>query len=170
MALAGIGSLLGQTITSLASGSSQIIRALGAGIRDTFHGVGDLYESVIGSISNATANVITAGTTGISKVLDAIGGPSGIILYILVVILYVYIIYNRIKENPPLTMNLGIGGNSSKKEDPENPHLIKEEEFSEEEAKPLETINKIFRPIPKGSRLNAKALWNPRGQVDPTSL
>ena len=42
--LAGIGSLLRQTITSLASGSSQIIRALGAGIRDTFHGVGDLDE------------------------------------------------------------------------------------------------------------------------------
>ena len=79
-------------------------------------------------------------------------------------------IYNRIKKGPPLTMNLGINSNSNKKEDPENPHLIKEEEFLEEEAKPLETVNKIFRPIPKGSRLNAKAIWNPRGQVDPTSL
>ena len=161
---------MGQTITSLASGSSQIIRALGAGIRDTFHGVGDLDESVVGSISNATANVITAGTTGISKVLDAIGGPSGIILYILVVILYVYIIYNRVKDSPPLTMNLGFGSKPSKKGDLESPHLIKEEELSEEDTKPLEAVNKVFRPMPKGSRLNTKAVWNPRGQVDPTSL
>ena len=67
-------------------------------------------------------------------------------------------------------MNLGISGNSSKKGDPENPHLIKEEEFLEEDTKPLETVNRAFRPIPKGSRLNAKTLWNPMGQVDPTSL
>ena len=168
--LAGIGSLLGQTISSLASGSSQIIRALGAGIRDTFHGVGDLDESVVGSISNATANVITAGTTGISKVLEAIGGPSGIILYILVVILYVYIIYKRVKGKPLLTMNLGFGDKTSKKGGLENPHLIKEEDFSEEDTKRMETNNKVFRPMTRGSRLNTKAIWNPRGQVDPTSL
>ena len=168
--LAGIGSLLGQTITSLASGSSQIIRALGAGIRDTFHGVGDLDESVVGSISNATANVITAGTTGISKVLDAIGGPSGIILYILVVILYVYIIYNRVKDSPPLTMNLGFGSKPSKKGDLESPHLIKEEEFSEEDTKPLDPNSKVFRPMTRGSRLNTNEVWNPRGRVDPTPL
>merc|ERR1712121_232066 len=107
MGLAGIGSLLGQTIHSLASGGSQIIKALGAGIRDTFHGVGDLDEAVVGSISNATATVITAGTSGISKVLSAIGGPSGIILYILVIALYVYIIYSRVRQGSVLTLNVG---------------------------------------------------------------
>merc|ERR1712121_364816 len=107
MGLAGIGSLLGQTIHSLASGGSQIIKALGAGIRDTFHGVGDLDEAVVGSISNATATVITAGTSGVSKVLSAIGGPSGIILYILVIALYVYVIYFRVRQNSALTLNVG---------------------------------------------------------------
>ena len=168
--LAGIGSLLGQTISSLASGGSQIIRALGAGIRDTFHGVGDLDESVVGLISNATANVITAGTTGVSKVLEAIGGPSGIILYILVIILYVYTIYNRVKDKAPLTMNLGFGNNSSKKQGLDNPHLVNEEDFAEEDTKHVETNNRVFRPVTRSSGLNTKAIWNPRGQVNPASL
>ena len=161
---------MGQAITLLASGSSQIIRALGAGIRDTFHGVGDLDESIVGSISNATANVITAGTTGIAKVLDAIGGPSGIILYILVITLYIYTIYNRLKKNSPLTLNLGTNSHPGKKGDPETPNLIKEEHFSDEDTKPLKVFNRAFRPIAKGTRSNAKALWNPMGHVDPTSL
>merc|ERR1712002_541712 len=105
--LVGIGSLLGQTIHALASGGSQIIKALGAGIRDTFHGVGDLDEAVVGSISNATATVITAGASGISKILSAIGGPSGIILYILVIGLYVYIVYSRVRQDSALTLHVG---------------------------------------------------------------
>merc|ERR1712121_151107 len=71
------------------------------------HGVGDLEEAVVGSISNATATVITAGTSGISKVLSAIGGPSGIILYILVIALYVYVIYSRVRQGSTLTVNVG---------------------------------------------------------------
>ena len=67
-------------------------------------------------------------------------------------------------------MKLGFGSKPGKKGDLESPHLIKEEEFSEEDTKPLEAVNKVFRPMPKGSRLNTKAVWNPRGQVDPTSL
>ena len=45
-------------------------------------GVGDLDEKVVGSIANATSNVIGAGALGISKILDSKGGPSGIVLYV----------------------------------------------------------------------------------------
>ena len=105
--LADIGSLLGQAIHSVASGGSQITKALGAGIRDIFHGVFHLNETVVGSISNATATVITAGASGISKILSAIGGPSGIILYILVIGLYVYIVYSRVRQDSALTLHVG---------------------------------------------------------------
>ena len=61
--LAGIGSLLGGAIHSLASGRSMVIKTIGEGIRDIFHGVGDLDEKVVGSISNATSTVISAGAS-----------------------------------------------------------------------------------------------------------
>ena len=105
--LAGIGSLLGGAIHSLASGSSMIVKTIGEGIRDMFHRVGDLDEKVVGSISNATSTVISAGASGISQILDSIGGPSGIILYILVFGLYAYIIYSKCKKGQPFMFNFG---------------------------------------------------------------
>ena len=162
--LAGIGSLLGQTIHSLASGGSQIIKALGAGIRDTFHGVGDLDEAVVGSISNATATVITAGTSGVSKVLSAIGGPSGIILYILVIGLYVYIIYSRVRQNSALTLNVGSNTNTKKNASPD---------FSAERTPPespflrhdtLNSFNGPYRPTTTdntGTGPKTNTVWHP---------
>ena len=67
-------------------------------------------------------------------------------------------------------MNLGFSNKSNKKEGLENPHLINEEDFSEEDTKRMETNNKVFRPMTRGSKLNTKAIWKPRGQVDPASL
>ena len=110
------------------------------------------------------------GTTGISKVLDAIGGPSGIILYILVIILYIYTIYNKLKKGSPLTLNLGTNSQPGKKGDPEKPNLINDEHSSDEDTKPLRVFNRAFRPTAKGPRSDAKALWNPMRQVDPTSI
>ena len=117
--LAGIGSLLGGAIHSLASGSSMIIKTIGEGIRDIFHGVGDLDEKVVGSISNATSTVISTGATGISQILDSIGGPSGIILYILVFGLYAYVIYSRYDKTQPFLFNFG-----SRKGDTEKAELV----------------------------------------------
>ena len=105
--LSGIGSLLGSAIHSLAAGSSTIIHAIGAGLRDTFHGVGDLDEVVVGSIANATSTVISTGASGISKVLDSIGGPAGIILYILVIALYAYLFYSKTGKNSPFKIQFG---------------------------------------------------------------
>ena len=65
--LKGIGSLLGSAIHSLASGGLIIIKAIGEGLRDTFHGVGDLDEKVEGSIADTTSNEIGADTSGISR-------------------------------------------------------------------------------------------------------
>ena len=56
--ISGIGKILGSTISALAKGGSQIIRSLGKGIHDTLDGVGDLDTAVVGSIGNATTNVI----------------------------------------------------------------------------------------------------------------
>ena len=56
--ISGIGKFLGTTISALAKGGSLIIRSLGQGIHDTLDGVGDLDKAVVGSIGNATTNVI----------------------------------------------------------------------------------------------------------------
>ena len=175
--LAGIGSLLGQTIHSLASGGSQIIKALGAGIRDTFHGVGDLDEAVVGSISNATATVITAGTSGISKVLSAIGGPSGIILYILVIALYVYIIYSRVRQGSTLTLNVGSKGGKerssfSKSED----EIPPQSSFCDQET--THNYNEPYRPTTTDRQSIAgtsgpspkNLVWNPWQSLHPAQV
>ena len=70
-------------------------------------GVGDLDEKVVGSIANATSNVIGADSTGISKILDSIGGPSGIVLYVLVLGLYAYLVYLRWGKPSPSTLRFG---------------------------------------------------------------
>ena len=92
----GIGQVLGTTISALASGGSQIIRAVGAGIKDTLSGISDLDEGLVDSIGNATSKVVKAGTKGIADILAPFGGISSIILYILVFILYLYLIYDKI--------------------------------------------------------------------------
>ena len=79
--LKGIGWLLGSAIYSLASGKSMIIHAIGVGLRDTFHGVGDLDKKVVGSIANPTSSVIRASASGVSQILDSIGVPAGMVLY-----------------------------------------------------------------------------------------
>ena len=100
--ITGIASLFGQTISSLATGGSQIIKALGEGIHSTLSGVGDVDESLIHSISNATSSLVTSSTNGLAKVLHSIGGISGIVTYVLILLLYVYLIYAKIRENRQL--------------------------------------------------------------------
>ena len=102
--LKGIRSLLSSAIHSLTSGVSMIIKAIGTVLRDTFHRVGDLDEKVVGSIASATSSVIGAGASGVSKILDFIGGQAGIVLYILVIALYAYIIYSRWGKKSPFTL------------------------------------------------------------------
>ena len=58
------------------------------------HGIGDLNEKVVDSISNATT-VISAGISGISQLPDSIVGAFGILLYILVFGLQARVIYSR---------------------------------------------------------------------------
>merc|ERR1712175_60435 len=101
------GSLLGSAIHSLANGGSLIIKTIGEGLRDTFHGVGDLAEKVVGSIANATSNVI--GASGASEILDSIGGPANIVLYALVLGLYAYLIYSRWGKPSPFTLKFNSG-------------------------------------------------------------
>ena len=86
-----------------------IIKTIGKGLRDTFHGVGDLDEKVVGSIANATSNVIGAGASGASEILDSIGGPSSIILYVLVLGLYAYLVYSRWGKPSPFTVRFNSG-------------------------------------------------------------
>ena len=103
-----------------------IIKTIGEGIRDIFHGVGDLDEKVVGSISNATSTVISAGATGVSQILDSIGGPSGIILYILVLGLYGYIIYSKYDKTQPFLFNFGSRKRHEEKADLVPPSPISE--------------------------------------------
>ena len=98
--MAGIGALLGQTITSLATGSGHIISALGTGMRSTCNDLRDMNGPTWRTIRNATRNIISTGTTGISIIADTTGGPNGIILYSLIAILYIYLIYDKKKGNP----------------------------------------------------------------------
>ena len=152
--IAGIGSLLGGAIHSLASGSSMIIKTIGEGIRDIFHGVGDLDEKVVGSISNATSTVISAGATGISQILDSIGGPSGIILYILVFGLYGYIIYSKYDKTQPFLFNFG-----SRKRDEEKADLVPPSPISERKIQaPMDTRRHLghaqhTHPLPRCPKL-----------------
>ena len=95
----GIGKLVGSTISAAAQGSSQIIKTIGHGIKETLSGVSDLDRSFIGSIGNATVGLVDSSTSGVAKILDAIGGVSGLVLYVLVLLLYIYTIYNKIREN-----------------------------------------------------------------------
>ena len=74
-----------------------------------FHGVGDLDEKVVGSIANATSNVIGAGASGASEILDSIGGPANIVLYALVLGLYAYLIYSRWGKPLPFTLRFNSG-------------------------------------------------------------
>ena len=94
----GIGKVLGTTISSLAAGSSQIIRSVGAGIKDTLSGISDLDVGLVSSIGNATEKVVSAGAKGIASILSPFGGISGVILYILVFALYAYLIYEKIRH------------------------------------------------------------------------
>ena len=166
--MAGIGALLGQTITSLAASSSQIISALGTGMKDTFHGIRDLDGSTWRTISNATLNIITAGTTGISIVVDTTGGPNGIILYSLVLLLYIYLIYNKIKDSPIPARGLADYDNSSRKENLGSPHPAKEYELLDINTKTLNPNSEIFWPMTQGPRPNTNEIWKPRGKVNPT--
>ena len=72
--------MLGSVIHSLASGGLLIIITIREDLHNTFHGAGDLDEKVVGSIANATSNSIGAEASGISQILESIGGPSGIVL------------------------------------------------------------------------------------------
>merc|ERR1712081_129756 len=96
-------------IHSLASGGSLIIKTIGEGLRDTFHGVMDLDEKVVGSIANATSNVIGASASGASEILDSIGGPANIVLYALVLGLYAYLMYSRWGKPSPFTLKFNSG-------------------------------------------------------------
>ena len=99
--ISGIGKILGTTISAVAKGGSEIIRSIGAGIRDTLAGVGDLDEKVVGSIGNATANVITTTSTALTRLLSSMGGISGLLLWALVALLYLYLFLMQM-QNPPL--------------------------------------------------------------------
>merc|ERR1712189_171166 len=70
---------------------------------------GDLDEKVVGSIANATSNVIGAGASGASEILDSIGGPANIVLYALVLGLYAYLIYSRWGKPSPFTLKFNSG-------------------------------------------------------------
>ena len=108
--------------------------------------------------------VITAGTSGVSKVLSAIGGPSGIILYILVIGLYVYIIYSRVRQNSALTLNVGSNTNTKKNASPD---------FSAERTPPespflrhdtLNSFNGPYRPTTTdntGTGPKTNTVWHP---------
>ena len=99
----GIGRVLGKTISSLASGSSLIIKTIGLSIHDALHGIGDLDEVVVGSIGNATSQVVTSTTTGFAKMLDAIGGLPSFILWIIVLLIIIYLTITGI---PGLNLSL----------------------------------------------------------------
>ena len=148
--LSGIGSLLGTAIHSLASGSSMIIRAIGAGLRDTFHGVGDLDEVVVGSIANATSTVISAGASGISKVLDSIGGPAGIILYILVIALYAYLFYSKGGRESPFKLQFGANRQTERGDYEKAPSSIHPEAI----RRTNEQIDTIFEGLERRTLLN----------------
>ena len=167
LVMAGIGALLGQTITSLAAGSSHIIGALGTGIKNTFHELRNVDGSTWRTITNATMNIITTGTTGISIMADTKGGPNGIILYSLIAILYIYLIYDKVKDNlrpaRGLTHHRSNYNNNLGSPLPEN-----ECELLDMNTKTLDYNNEIFWPMTQGPRPNTNEIWNPGDKNNPT--
>ena len=96
----GLGKALGKTISSLANGSSQIIRAFGQSFHDGFEGIKDFDVEMVNSIGNATSKVITSSTTGIAKIFSSFGGLSGFLQWILILLIIAYLVLNRM-QNPP---------------------------------------------------------------------
>ena len=166
--MAGIGALLGQTITSLAAGSSQIIGALGTGIKNTFHELRDMDGSTWRTITNATMNIISTGTTGISIMADTTGGPNGIILYSLIAILYIYLIYDKVKDNPRPARGLTHHGKSNYNNDLGSPLPENEYELLDMNTKTLNHNSEIFWPMTQGPRPNTNEIWNPGDKNNPT--
>ena len=165
--MAGIGALLGQTITSLATGSGLIISALGTGIRNTFHDLRDMNGPTWRTIRNATRNIISTGTTGISIIADTTGGPNGIILYSLIAILYIFLIYDKKKGTPrppeEITQHVEPKYNSNL-----GNHLPGNEyELLDMNTKTSEYNDEIFWPMTQGPNPNRNEIWNP-GDKNPT--
>ena len=89
--ITGITKLVGQTIETAATGTSQIIGALGKSIKQVCSGVSDLDEGFIQTLGSASSDVIRATGAAVhdteSGIADIFGSISGLILYIIVFIL-----------------------------------------------------------------------------------
>ena len=87
----GIGKALGDTITAVAKGGSTIMKSIGQSLIDTLDGVAGIDGKLVGTLTNATTQVITSTTSGIAKILSSFGGLGGFLLWILVILLYLFI-------------------------------------------------------------------------------
>ena len=97
----GIGVILGKTIEVVGKGGSEIIRAIGSGIKDGLEGFGDLDKKVVDSIGQNTGTIIrssgeafhntaTGAGTFFQKILGGISGSIiwGVLLLLIGALLY----------------------------------------------------------------------------------
>ena len=115
----GIGVILGKTIEAVGKGGSEIIRAIGSGIKDGLEGFGDLDKKVVDSIGQNTGTIIrssgeafhdTASGAGtfFQKIL---GGISGSIIWGVLILLIGALLYTRIANHCSLKKLINKGKN-----------------------------------------------------------
>ena len=115
----GIGVILGKTIEAVGKGGSEIIRAIGSGIKDGLEGFGDLDKKVVDSIGQNTGTIIrssgeafhdTASGAGtfFQKIL---GGISGSIIWGVLLLLIGALLYTRIANHCSLKKLINKGKN-----------------------------------------------------------
>ena len=69
--------------------------------------ISNLYDGICLYQIFRDSDKVSTGTSGISKILESIGGPSRIILYVMVIALYAYIMYSGWGKSSQFTLQFG---------------------------------------------------------------